>query len=609
MSVELEILKLAGPPAGKYVAKILIDEHLSREDATKLKEFLGLSTPDLRPKLDEISGKIDKLADVVKGVEMTVTLQKFDSILLDLKACLDGYVDAFDRVRTFARDHQAALRGGTASPALRKEGEDVYEQLQAACRSLLGTRGAAHQAHQLIAAASAKTAAHDATLFEVLHRIYRRECLDVFTYSTRMNRIYNALLVNILMAVRATEEAREVYLNPDGKALRTIDMKYKPLHDLHRAYLAVTGRSHRLAHRLRALAGSRVMFRRAMDDVRRDNLFLAGFSPGNRLSEVPSVGTGAQHGQPRTAYDIGNLQSKAKNSPPQIMVPTVAIGATHRITVNNKPAWALVIGPIVHMATAPVTGVFGGAAGEAIASQVVNSSADNFVHTTASQLWTIGVVTEDGQEFLTLRHAQSDQYLACEKENWRAKLDSRGEQIRWRPILCDKDVPFPSTEPDDQLAFRLRGSQYGGKLLTTAADLSVTCNLNPDDENQAARWQVISATTVPEAIALYPGCFITSANLEYSLRYTSDGKLSIHGKDGAKVRDIDLPVVGHSAGKPGKLWMQDDGNLVQYDDSAPPKPLRASNTGGKSFEGSVLVLGNDGSLKIISPTGKAVFTR
>lgn len=111
---------------------------------------------------------------------------------------------------------------------------------------------------------------------------------------------------------------------------------------------------------------------------------------------------------------------------------------------------------------------------------------------------------------------------------------------------------------------------------------------------------------LPMNVPLRPGECISSPDRKYDLVYQTDGNLEVRRRDGAKTDD--LVWESRTRGKaPGKVLVQDDGNLVIY---GPNNEVHAAiNDYGSTpdHQHRVLRMQDDGNLVLYAPSGKAVW--
>lgn len=119
-------------------------------------------------------------------------------------------------------------------------------------------------------------------------------------------------------------------------------------------------------------------------------------------------------------------------------------------------------------------------------------------------------------------------------------------------------------------------------------------------------WRLSASDELYEGMSLAPGESLKSPNGEYDMVYQYDGNLEVRRRDGTTTDELKWETRSRGT-SPGRLRLQDDGNLVLY--AADGKPYRAVNDYGRTPEhrNRVLRMQDDGNLVLYTHSGKPVW--
>jgi hypothetical protein len=557
------IVGFVGPILGKKVAIAFIDENFSGAEAEKLKTLLGFDTGKLAAQVDEILGKVNVIAEIVKDIQFDVNYANYRNLFTRFRTRIVTYDDAYNQFdkariayeaaseRSKAPGADAAAAAATASTL--KVALERYGSLSSACLGILDPReGLCFTVRAMIQDLLNTNRSGNKSMFELVNDAQTREFTDAFTHSDRIRYIFEHVIKTAAVAIRLYQDAIAILGDvPTYQIDVQLDSGSEAIRSLLDHYKKVASRVNRLAAGLRQWAQTTpptgVLLRWAVED-QDDNLFLTGCENGaQKTTAINVVKDDRSEGYPiytSAVYD----NSQPSKAFPQIFAAPVGKGLVLKISLQAR--WTI----------------------------------DEFdlVLDTKSQLWRVGIVKEEQQEYLTLRHERSGLYLAAH-EDGAAYLGPNPAFSRWLPILSKAEVGGPCRGDDDVPTIILRNAHNKKRVLQRTTQ-RVLVEADPSYENPFIRWQLIPEAVVPSGTGLKPGEQIRSTNGAYSL--------------GHETRDIGL---GETAGSV-KVRYRDPQNPAE--EIVVTELAESSFHTWKNHPGSYVRLGNDGHIRFFDVTGK-----
>ncbi|WP_196518019.1 RICIN domain-containing protein [Nostoc sp. WHI] len=544
-NVAAKVLASVAEKAGEVALKQAFKEY-GGESGQKLSEslfggYVERKVDKIDEQLNKLSANLEKSLDIIKrktsDIHITQLFNEYNKCVNNIKNLLEDYND---------------YKEESLKDSINKR--NSY-------KNLLSSNGILYQVKSMLLHLTSKQQPINKSYLEYYAFLLLEDYPDVFNFCNKLDSLIEHCTFYLVLAIslqqnvkQEAQEHNKIYPSPDSLYIEIHDVDMKPtdekILDSHYYAIATVQDAKKIYRQFDECQGVTIMLQHLPDQK-----YLTGYKDGNALSEV------------KPFEWLYHIKAKGnKEGMPQIFLNGLL---TNREVREYRDR-------------IETTGLFGEVTGAKVELRHVKLDGK-------AQKWKLIKKNENGIIYFIFQHQESGLVLDGINNGrvYLSKLDDNNPHLRWQPILTKNPSGY----------FILRHLHQGFALDSDSSRVYAE-GRNPDHENIAMKWRLVTDTLFPDEF-LEPGQKLLSMNGKISLTYEQSGVLVLF--DRAENKELWKSRQGQLGA--WRCCMQEDGNFVTY--AKENVPTWASNT---MKPGGRLIVRDSGDLVITAQNGNTIWS-